>query len=249
MIKLGSLTLNGTPRIAVGLKDGVSSQAIEEARRRGLDVIELRIDQCSSSSSDYVLNEIKRFSGFSTIATIRSQSEGGSWGLTEKERLQLYKKILPEVDAVDIELSADTILGDVIQEAHSLNKIVFVSYHNFDRTPSLNDLADVVKRAKSCGADVVKVATLSTKQEDIRILAGLLIENCEKNLVVIGMGANGVLSRVLFPGLGSLLTYASLGQPTAPGQLAYSDMFELFRKLYPNYNQEKIESLKLLENV
>ena len=154
--------------------------------------------------------------------------------MSEQERLSLFKKIIPEVNAVDIELSAETILPEVVQAAHAAGKIVILSYHNFDRTPALKELNGIMDKAKSLGADIVKVATLATQQEDIQALAGFTIAHAKKNIVTIAMGSEGTLSRVFFPALGSLLTYAHIGQPTAPGQLGYVELFELLRKFYPN---------------
>jgi len=237
MIKLGSIKLDGTPKIVLSLNDAAPPDLIHEARQSGLDLIELRIDQYSSFDSTHVLREVARFKECSTIATIRLKSEGGAWSLPEPERLSLFKKIIPEVNALDIELSAETILADVVQAAHAAKKIVIISYHDFDGTPTLNKLNGILDKAKSFGADIVKIAAMATKPEDIQILAGFTIANAKKNVVTIAMGSEGALSRVFFPALGSLLTYARVGQPTAPGQLGYSELLLLIRKFYPKFNQ------------
>ncbi len=104
MIKLGKLTLNGIPRVAVGFKDGVSSQTLEDIENLGVDIVELRIDQYSSFETEHVSNEVKKFRKFPSIATIRSGDEGGGWNLSEAKRSNLFKAILPYVDAMDIEL-------------------------------------------------------------------------------------------------------------------------------------------------
>ncbi len=241
MINLGSRILNGTPRIVIGLNDATPLHLIQEARQSGLDVIELRIDQYSSFDRKHVLQEVVKFRDVPTIATIRLSAEGGGWNLSEKERLSLFKEVIPEVNAIDIELSAETILPDVIQATHAAKKIAIISYHNFDGTPALSELNGVADKAKSLGADIVKIAALAVKQEDIQTLARFTIANAKKNIVAIAMGSEGTLSRVFFPALGSLLTYAHLGQPTAPGQLGYRELFELLRKFYPKFNQEKID--------
>jgi 3-dehydroquinate dehydratase I len=237
MIHLGSTKLDGTPRIVLSLNDATPPDLIHEARQLGLDLVELRIDQYSSFDSRHVLRELARFKECSTIATIRLKSEGGVWNFPEPERLSLFKKVIPEVNAVDIELSAETILPDVVQAAHAAKKIAIISYHNFDGTPTLNELNGLMDEAKSFGADIVKIAAMAAKPEDIQVLAGFTIANAKKNIVVIAMGSEGALSRVFFPALGSLLTYAYVGQPTAPGQLGYSELFSLLRKFYPKFNQ------------
>jgi 3-dehydroquinate dehydratase-1 len=237
MIHLGSTKLDGTPKIVLSLNDATPPDLIHESRRLGLDLVELRIDQYSSFDSRHVMREVARFKDCSTIATIRLKSEGGLWNLPEPERLELFKKVIPEVSAVDIELSAETILPDVVQAAHAAKKIAMISYHNFDGTPTLNELNGILDEAKSFGADIVKIAAIAAKPEDIQTLAGFTIANAKRNIVVIAMGSEGALSRVFFPVLGSLLTYAYVGLSTAPGQVGYVELLAWLRKFYPKFNQ------------
>ena len=250
MIKLGSLSLiDGMPRIAVGFSDNVSIKVIQDAKNLGLDIAELRMDRYSKHDKKYVLSEIKKFKNFPLIGTIRSKKEGGFWNRSEAERLSLFKVIIPEIDAIDIEISSKDILESVVKAAHAANKIVVISHHNFRKTPSGNDLNKILDEAKSVGADIVKIATFVAKNDDVRTLAGFTIAHRSKGLVTIGMGDKGVITRITFPALGSLITYAALGQSTAPGQLEYADAVDLTRRLYPKYNEEKIVALKLLEAV
>ena len=247
MLKLGKTILNGTPRVAVGFKDNLSADILQQIEDYGLDVVELRIDLYSSFDTQHVIQEVKKLGKFSSIATIRLEKEGGEWNLSEQKRVALFKAIIPYVDAVDIELYSQSILKEVISAAHKAKKLVCVSYHNFDKTPSHSKLTEILKEAKANKADIVKIATLALTRTDVQNLANFTIANKDKNIITIAMGAEGVISRILFPALGSLLTYASLGSSTAPGQLDYSITFDFLRRLYPKYNQEKINSLKLLE--
>lgn len=247
MLKLANLVLNGTPRVAVGFKDNVAPETIKDIADLGLDIVELRIDQYRSFETASVIREIKKFRAFPSIATIRSGNEGGGWNLSEEKRQDLFKSVLPYVDAIDIELSSKKILKNVVSNAHKLKKLVCISYHNFDKTPATEKLSHVLKEAKSSGADIVKIATHAKNREDVQTLADFTIKNKSKNIVTISMGSEGAVSRVFFPALGSLITYASLGSATAPGQLDYTLTMDLLRRMYPKYNQKKIISLKLLE--
>lgn len=235
MLKLGKTIFNGVPRVAIALKEGVPAQTLQDIQQYGLDVVELRIDQYASFDAAYVLAQIQPFKNFSSIATIRTEKEGGAWKGSEEKRLELFKTILPQVDAIDIELSATSIIKEVIQAARAHQKLVLVSYHNFDKTPATDKLASVLAEAKSLGADVVKIATLATSRADVQTLAGFTLANKEKNIITIAMGPEGVVSRVLFPALGSLLTYTFLDKPVAPGQLDYRQTVDLLRLLYPNH--------------
>lgn len=233
MLKLGKVVLNNAPRIAVAFGDKVKSSAIMKVKKYGVDVAELRIDRYAFFFESYVLKEVNKFKKFPTIATIRSRKEGGNWKLSEKERLRLFKKVIPKVDAIDIELSSSKIIKEVISESHQAKKKVIVSYHNFKTTPSLSDLNKRIVKAKKLGADIVKIAAFVRKNEHMKVLATLTLKNAEKNLITIGMGSQGALSRVFFPALGSLLTYASVGgKSTAPGQLDYVSTSKILRQFY-----------------
>ena len=247
MNKISQLLSTETPLIAVGFADKTSSSVISDGVKHGVDVAELRIDLYSSFEHDYVLNEVAKYSQLPTIATIRLKDEGGKWHGTEQERLLLFKAIVPKVDAIDIELAATEILPEIVRVAKREDKMVFVSYHNFKSTPGVSELNDIAKKAKALGADLIKIATTAKNQKDLQTLASFTIENSKLGLVTISMGAKGVASRLFFPALGSRLTYAYVGQCSAPGQLTFDETFLLLRKLYPEFNQKKISDLELLE--
>ncbi len=230
MVQLGSLKLDEPPKIVVSVKDTTP-------RTRGyppapFDIVELRIDLFSSLEFDRILRVVRQCKPYPTIATIRSKAEGGGWSLSEKERFLLFKKIIPHVDAVDIELSAKTILGGVVDTARQKKKKVIVSYHDFGKTPSLSVLNRILKRGCAAGGDMVKVAAFANKRDDIQRLAGFTLANKKKKIVTIAMGPIGVLSRLFFPALGSLLTYAHSGEPTAPGQMNRATFARLIKQFY-----------------
>ncbi len=245
MLKLGTLKLDGTPRIAVPFTDRTSTAAIQDARKRGLDIAEIRIDRFERHDSAHVVEHVRRFRDLPTIATIRSGSEGGDWRGSEAERIALLEAVLPEVDGVDIELASRTIVDEAVRSAHGLGKLVILSFHDFGRTPDPAALDEVVERSKSKGADIVKVATLASSRRDLGVLANLTVKHAERNLIVMGMGSEGVVTRLLFPALGSLITFASLEEETAPGQMPFDLMFRLMRLIHPAFNDAKIREMAL----
>ncbi|HIQ49322.1 MAG TPA: type I 3-dehydroquinate dehydratase, partial [Aquifex aeolicus] len=65
--------------IAVPLDDINFSENLKKAKEKGADIVELRVDQFSNTSFDYVkerLLEVQK-EGLKTILTIRSPEEGG----------------------------------------------------------------------------------------------------------------------------------------------------------------------------
>jgi 3-dehydroquinate dehydratase-1 len=245
---LRELLRGEVPPIAVSFADGLMSDEIARARADGLDVAELRIDRYKSHDREHVVRQVRRFDAFPTIATIRTEDEGGGWDGSDEERLQLFKAVLPDVNGIDIELRSTEILPAVVDDARLNNKVVIVSNHNFDSTPSVGALEDMAGQAKESGADFVKFAAMAKSNEDLRTLAVFTLRNAELGLIVIAMGAHGSMSRIFFPALGSRLTYArGPGLPPVSGQLTYRDTFELLRRFSPEFNQRKIIDLQLLD--
>jgi 3-dehydroquinate dehydratase-1 len=231
MLRLGPLALGTAPRIAVPFDDAIPREEIERLRSRGLDVAELRVDLFAKREPAPVLGRVGDFAGLATLATLRTRAEGGAWDGSEAERLALFRALLPRVDAVDVELAAP-IRDEVTEAAHAAGRLVLHSHHDFARTPEAAALADVVARGRAAGADVVKIATTVEGPADVRALARVLLDHADGGLVVIGMGEAGLATRLLFAALGSLLTYAHAGRPTAPGQIAFDDLQEWLHRLF-----------------
>ncbi|MFC1752823.1 type I 3-dehydroquinate dehydratase [Thermoproteota archaeon] len=218
------------PRIVVPFKDQVKPDRIRYAFTTGCDIAEIRIDLFDNEDPAHILKEIMKFRKYPSILTIRSKSEGGRWTGDEHDRLTLYRRFISSINAVDIELSATEIFNDVVKVADDHNKTVIASFHDFNQTPDINELTAVIKQARAKGADIVKIATMINKPSDIQQLALVLIEHSDTNLVVIGMGPKGKITRVFFPALGSMMTFAQLDKQTAPGQLDLDSMvYDLYR--------------------
>ena len=232
MIRLGFLKLGVSPALAAVFDDHVTPAAIHALKKTGVSIAELRIDCYAHCEPEYVLAQIQTLKAFPMIATIRSKKEGGAWKFSEAARFFLFKAVIPKVDAIDIELSAGKILKPVLRAARSSGTKVIVSYHNFKRTPGLYELRKVAEKARSAGADIVKVAAFVTAPKDLQALAQFTLDNAGKNIVTIGMGERGAGTRILFPMLGSLWTYASTGHSTAPGQLSVRETARLFKLFY-----------------
>jgi len=234
-MKIGKLTLGNTPKIAAVIVDGEDKKAISAAKRDGADLLELRIDCFKKRDALYIQKIIKDIKAVNlpVIATIRSKVEGGKAAISDNARLGLFETIIPFVDAVDIELSSRQILKDIISQAHRFNKKVLVSYHNFKNTPEQKKLEAIIKNSKKAGSDIVKIATFARDKKDIIRLASLTVSH--ENIITIAMGRLGTLSRLLFPMLGSLITYCSVTKSSAPGQISLNDskmLLEILKEAY-----------------
>jgi len=223
--KLSNLLNTKTFNIAASFTDDIDPEHIEEAFDKGLDIAELRIDLFEDDSPDNIADVATLFVEKPTIATIRSTKEGGEWSGRADERLELYKIAIENwVDAVDVELISDEILDDLFVITEENNVSLIISHHNFNETPDAEFLEDIILKAHTKGADIIKIATQINAEKDIEILEKLLANNPDKNLVIIGMGELGVKTRIEFPKKGSKLTFCSFQQSTARGQITLKEM-------------------------
>lgn len=146
----------------------------------------------------------------------------------------LYSKYKQAIEfgctCVDIDINVPEIYRDKIADlAHSMNRKVILSYHNYEKTPSHKDLIRVIDKMRTCGADIVKIACIANSNEDCSKILGLY-ENQTK-LVAFCMGEIGKITRLSAPMLGAPFTYASIkGKEVAPGQMNYSEV-ESFLKM------------------
>lgn len=225
------------PTVAASFSDQSTDEAIALARAEGLDVFELRIDRNTSLDTERVVKDVQRFDGLATIATIRTQADGGNWSGSEAGRLELFTEVLSAVGGIDVELTSEALHPMVIDEAKAAGVVVIVSHHDFAATPTADTLADIAHRAKDLGADFVKVSVMANSVADLATMAAFTLDHSDLGLITISMGAQGTASRVFFPLLGSRLTYASTNQWHVSGQLSYADTIAELCRFSPRFAQ------------
>ncbi|MCF6285223.1 MAG: type I 3-dehydroquinate dehydratase [Candidatus Hydrogenedentes bacterium] len=231
MLKLGNVELGEQPGIAIAIQDAVDPSAITAACPGA--IVELRLDALKEATPETCAAFSACYGHFPTLATIRHADEGGAWHGTEAERLDCFKAVIPVVDAVDVEIAVGSITGEVVATAHDAGKLVIGSFHDFDATPDEERLEQVHEAGRKAGVDIVKVAARCNDPEDLRRLAAFTLAHREEGIIVVGMEAYGLVSRVFFPALGSLLSYTFMGTPTAPGQLNCHDTLAYLGGFYP----------------
>ena len=179
-----------------------------------VEMAEIRIDLAEFSNE-----EIRKVFSLrkKTIATCRPGK------IKEEERIEMLK-IAVESGAtyLDIEYEAPPAYKtDLINFAHRYQCDVIISYHNYDKTPELEELEHIVHDCYAQGADLAKIAThVNVNRDNSKILS---LYKAPGRLVAIGMGDLGRISRIVAPFLGAEFTYASLSdaEATAPGQISY----------------------------
>ena len=212
------------PRICVPITAATTKTAIAQIAKanRLADIIELRLDYTQEPDIPRLVKACRK----PVIATARSRKEGGRLKLAHRKRSDmLLQAIRSGADFADIELSSPPAFRK------GLKCRVILSYHNFRETPK--DLRKIYGKIKEQKPFIAKIATYARTQDDQIRLLDLLCQAKEdkQRLIVVAMGPNGRLSRIIGPFLGSYLTYASLGPESAPGQISIVKLKKLYKYL------------------
>ncbi len=163
------------------------------------------------------------------IACNRSADEGGSWqGSEAKRREELLTAVELGADIIDIELVTGN-LKEIVPLIKRRAKCL-LSLHDFEGTPSLDRMREIVRRELEAGADICKVVTTAQKFEDNLAVLQLISEFPKARVVSFAMGPLGFASRILCPLVGGDFVYASIekGKESAAGQITVGDL----RKIY-----------------
>jgi 3-dehydroquinate dehydratase type I len=192
------------------------------------DLVELRIDRIQRPDLSVLIGPREG----PLLVTNRRREEGGFFGGSEKERVDLLVEAIDRgADFVDIEASTgESLIGrlasEVKRKAGAAKMIV--SHHDFERTPSWAGLVRRFHSCRSLGAHAVKIVTYAhTAEDNLRLLRLIPMSLAEgQPIIAFCMSPHGRVSRLLAPLLGSFLTYASLrkGEESASGQWTVAEM-------------------------
>jgi len=204
------------PKVVLVITDRETNAQL---KKLGVGFLELRVDLFKKSGVEHARRQFqaRRKLGIPLILTVRSQKkEGAVKVMPESKKWELLQALIPLADWVDIELSSP-LRAKTITMARSRRKKVIVSAHDFNRTPA--HLNQVLKKALSSRADMVKIAAKANSPQDFTRMAEFTHHNRHHALATMCMGQWGALSRLLLPAVGSRWVYTFLDKPTASGQI------------------------------
>ena len=191
--------------------------------------VELRLDAMPSSISVEEILEYRPFRPL--IVTARDPQEGGVRQLSVTTRLSLLEESLSQAAAIDIEIANMPQARSLIETAHKTSVQIVASYHNFEQTPTAEELCEQEKIARDLGADIVKFAVRHHTPDDL-IVGTTVLARRTGPVAIMGMGPLGPTSRLLYSQCGSCLLYGYLGlYEGAPGQWPAQSFFNAISKL------------------
>jgi 3-dehydroquinate dehydratase-1 len=167
------------------------------------------------------------------LLTLRIPAEGGHRPWKPAERRALYLRLLPHVEAVDIELATARALRPVLDEARRAGKTIVLSAHALGKPAAPAAFARWLKQHAGEAHTILKVAGHIASWRDLQRLATPLVTYPERAIAVMGLGPHAAQSRSVLAALGSRLVYGWLDEPAAPGQPSAAEVRTMIDALPP----------------
>jgi 3-dehydroquinate dehydratase-1 len=204
-------------------------KCIDNAFGGNADLIEIRFDYFDKSKMnevlEFVLDHKER-----AVFTCRALNEGGKYTGTELDRVTTLRRLAAFRPLfLDVEYNTMTANDDLMDQFTAQNCDTLISWHNFDLTPSTEELYTLLNKMKDYSTNVKIVTMANNVGDNLKVLR--LYEAARKaniNLITFCMGEHGILSRVLCTFAGAPFTYASLSAAIVPGQLTLKQMRTIY---------------------
>lgn len=246
-VQLKGLILGeGKPKICIPMTAKTEEELLKQADSIAdscADLVEWRVDLFSDQLYEkQVLLLLERLKGHlkskPLLFTCRTVKEGGKYenSMTEYANLNRIAVKSGWVDLVDIEAFDNKGTQELIEEIHSFSIPVIVSNHEFHQTPSKEEMIRRMCLMQEMGGDIIKLAVMPNCPKDVLSLLCATEEmvRCyaKRPVITMAMGEQGVISRICGETFGSTLTFGTMGEASAPGQLPADKLKEVLDLLH-----------------
>jgi 3-dehydroquinate dehydratase/shikimate dehydrogenase len=224
-------------KLCVAITGGTPAEMIARATDvlKETAFLEFRLDYLAKPAA--ALPALKEFLTLHTeataIATCRIKEFGGRFDGAGPAALQILLDAAQSgFQLVDLELEvAEKLPKDTLDRLRQAGAAVILSHHDFHAT---RDLDAVYARMKPFAPDFYKIVpTAKSLSDNLTLMRFMERMEDESNASIVGicMGEPGIISRVLGLRAGSSFTFAAatVGEETAPGQIAARTLIETYR--------------------
>lgn len=240
----------GIPKICAPLVAHTKAETLAQLDQFSfpeIDVIEWRMDYLDCIHDKEAMLDIAKAIR-STIpqkpilATFRTKQEGGEQDFPVEQYFDLVQSIaeIGFVDLVDLELfsTEDTVfLSNLCDTIHKAGVRIIFSNHDFQKTPAQADIVTRLQKMESLGGDMAKIAVMPNSPDDVLTLLNATNQASKAlqvPVVTMSMGNLGVISRLCGATFGSAMTFGSLTQASAPGQVPLRELSSILHTIGPS---------------
>ena len=254
MSERGQLTVrnitlgHGIPKICVPIVEITEEGLLDTAariRESQADLVEWRCDHYAGihdrDRTERLLEELRAVLGdMPLLFTYRTKTEGGAAAeeISEEEyaAIVLHATGTGLVDIVDMELRMGKPLAEKLQVvAREQGSYILMSCHDFEKTPSQENMKRIYKQMEVRGADILKLAVMPQSTEDLLTLLTVCKDVSKASahpVVAISMGSTGLESRICGEAFGSAMTFGCLERASAPGQMDVDQLAQVLRAIH-----------------
>jgi 3-dehydroquinate dehydratase-1 len=245
LLQVRGLTLGqGQPAICIPVLGRTPEEvlnSLDAALEAQPDVIEWRVDWLDAQEDPLALLAALRHKLPYTplLVTFRSSNEGGKRALENDAYQSLLRQIAETglADLIDVELMrGDDVVKQLVACAHASNSSVIGSNHDFHATPTQEEIVNRLERMGTLGCDIAKIAVMPQTPQDVLTLLQATQRmkqlHPELPLITMSMGQLGMVSRLCGEVFGSVLTFGSAQQASAPGQVEALQLRSILQLLH-----------------
>ena len=252
-IQAGSGILGGEkPMVCIPLVGKTREEILSEAANVPAiapDIIELRIDAWDFvediSASVAMIEEVRKTVGeLPVILTCRGHWEGGFKKVSDGAKFGIYSAAVKAglVNFIDVELIyGDEKLKEILSMLEGTKTSLIISFHDFKKTPTREEIISILKQQIAAGAQVAKLAAMPLKEEDVLNVLSATLEVRRQfpciPIITMSMGQLGAVTRLVGGLFGSDLTFAVGSKSSAPGQIPVAELRKCFEVVHPNHTE------------
>ncbi|MCH7337181.1 type I 3-dehydroquinate dehydratase [Acinetobacter sp. NIPH 2699] len=244
LAELAKLPVKTIVPITAKTKEQAIAQAKVIAANQDADLAEFRIDLLDfASDTKQVIalgHELKKVLGNKAmIATIRTHNEGGQLTISDADYGKTYQAYLkqPFMDMLDVEMFRDQqVVKNTIKLAHHKKVLIVMSNHDFQKTPSEDEIVKRLLKQDQLGADILKIAVMPQNKQDVFTLMNATLkvsQQSKKPLLTMSMGKLGTISRIATANMGGSFSFGMIGEASAPGQIDVTELKQLLKTVQP----------------
>lgn len=241
-IKIGE----GMPKIGVSIMGTCLPTLIKEIthlKTLKVDIVEWRLDYYDYvKDMQAVINTLitlrQHLGDMPLMITFRTLQEGGHKEISVETYSTLYKTIMKKqlVDLIDIEVFLnEAIVKDLIEFAHQHHVKVIGSNHEFNNTPSKEEIIRRLCKMQTLDVDIPKIAVMPHHAEDVLTLLSatydMMMYHADRPIVTMSMSKMGLVSRLTGSLFGSAITFGANEKVSAPGQISADLLHQMLEVL------------------
>ncbi len=203
---------------------------IIEQQKNNFDMFEIWIDYVKENEEmiQNMLQDLSNKFAKKIIVVFRRQNAELITMPFEKRKL-IIEKLAEKNIFMDLDIEQQR---KDLEFAKEKKAKVIASFHDYKKTPRTSALVEIIKKMEVFQPAIFKIATFCETEKDALHLLHLLLDLKEekKDVIVLGMGEKGIITRIFGSIWGNEITFAptSENEQSAPGQLTKEQLEKIF---------------------